>query len=115
MDTSLSDLFNGFFQQHPFLNRKGKFLFAVSGGIDSVVLCMLGKQAGMDFSIAHCNFQLRGEESERDENFVRELTKELNTVVHVKRFDVKAYADERKLSVQEAARLLRYEWFDSLR
>jgi tRNA(Ile)-lysidine synthase len=93
---------------------KDKLLVAVSGGVDSVVLCELCKQAGYDFSIAHCNFQLRGEESERDEQFVRALGKNYHVDVAVKRFDTEKYAAEKKISVQEAARELRYSWFAEL-
>lgn len=86
----------------------------MSGGVDSVVLCELCKKAGFDFNIAHCNFQLRGEESERDEKFVRGLGDRYNVEVKVRRFDTEQYAAENKLSIQEAARELRYEWFDKL-
>lgn len=89
-------------------------LLAVSGGIDSVVLCELCKQAGYDFEIAHCNFQLRGAESERDEKFVRELGEKYKVEVKVKEFNTETFAAEKKMSVQEAARVLRYEWFDEL-
>ncbi len=92
-----------------------KFLAAVSGGIDSVVLCELCKQVGLKFSIAHCNFQLRGEESERDEQFVRKLGEKHGVEVFVKKFDTEAFANEKKLSIQEAARELRYDWFVQLR
>lgn len=90
---------------------KDKLLLAVSGGIDSVVLCELCKQAGYDFAIAHCNFQLRGEESERDEEFVKKLGRKYGVEVLVKKFDTENYAAEKKLSIQEAARELRYNWF----
>jgi tRNA(Ile)-lysidine synthase len=93
---------------------KDKLLIAVSGGLDSVVLCELCKQAGYDFIIAHCNFKLRGEESERDEQFVRELGSKYGTEVLVKKFDTEEYAGENKLSTQEAARELRYNWFAEL-
>lgn len=93
---------------------KDKLLLAVSGGVDSVVLCELCKQAGYDFIIAHCNFQLRGEESERDEQFVKELGKKYGTEVLVKKFDTEKYATETKISIQEAARELRYAWFAEL-
>ncbi|MEO6540828.1 MAG: tRNA lysidine(34) synthetase TilS, partial [Ferruginibacter sp.] len=93
---------------------KDKLLLAVSGGVDSVVLCELCKQAGYDFVIAHCNFQLRGEESERDENFVRELGKKYEVEVLVKKFDTNKYAQENKLSIQVVARELRYAWFNEL-
>ena len=82
--------------------------------MDSVVLCELCKQAGYDFIIAHCNFQLRGEESERDEQFVKELGKKYGVEVLVKKFDTEKYAAENKISIQEAARELRYSWFAEL-
>ncbi len=91
-----------------------KLLLAVSGGVDSVVLCELCHQAGYNFTIAHCNFKLRGEESERDEQFVKELAKKYNTEVFLKRFDTEKYSTDNKLSTQEAARKLRYDWFAEL-
>ena len=93
---------------------KDKLLLAVSGGLDSIALCELCEQTGYDFIIAHCNFQLRGEESERDEKFVRELGKKYNKEVLVKRFDTEQFAKKNKLSIQEAARELRYHWFEEL-
>src|SRR4030095_1495142 len=93
---------------------KERLLLAVSGGIDSVVLCELCFQSGCDFIIAHCNFQLRGEESERDEKFVRALGKKYNKEVLVQRFDTEEFARKNKLSIQEAARELRYHWFEEL-
>ncbi len=100
-------------EQHLF-SAKDKLLLAVSGGVDSVVLCELCKQAGFDFIIAHCNFQLRGAESERDEQFVQQLGEKYGVEVKVKRFDTERYAADNKLSIQEAARALRYEWFEEL-
>lgn len=88
-----------------------KLLLAVSGGVDSVVLCELCKQAGYDFVIAHCNFQLRGEESERDEQFVRKLGEKYGVEVRVKQFDTAGYASANKRNIQVAARELRYNWF----
>jgi tRNA(Ile)-lysidine synthase len=101
-------------KQQNLFQTKDKLLLAVSGGVDSVVLCELCKQAGYDFTMAHCNFQLRGEESERDENFVRELGKKYGVEVLVKKFDTEKYATENKLSIQVAARELRYKWFYEL-
>ncbi len=89
-------------------------LLAVSGGADSVALCELCFQAGFTFEIAHCNFQLREEESERDEEFVRTLGEKYGTRVFVKKFDTKGYAEEKKNSIQVAARELRYAWFEEL-
>lgn len=89
-------------------------LLAVSGGIDSVVLCELCKQAGYSFTIAHCNFQLRGEESERDETFVQQLGNKYGVPVLIKKFDTETYALLHRQSIQEAARELRYTWFNEL-
>ncbi|WP_276391934.1 tRNA lysidine(34) synthetase TilS [Eudoraea chungangensis] len=88
-----------------------KFLVACSGGLDSVVLVNLLAKLKLDFIIAHCNFQLRGEESDLDEAFVQELGKTSKRKVLVKKFDTEAYASEQKLSIQLAARELRYHWF----
>jgi tRNA(Ile)-lysidine synthase len=102
-------------RQHRLLPGNRKFLLAVSGGIDSVVLCELSEQTGLQFAIAHCNFGLRGEESERDERFVQSLGEKYGVEVFVKRFDTTAFATEKKLSIQEAARDLRYAWFEEAR
>jgi tRNA(Ile)-lysidine synthase len=88
-----------------------EFLLAVSGGLDSVVLVDLIHRAGFQYHIAHGNFQLRGDESERDEKFVRSLGEKYGKEVLVKKFDTKAYASENKISIQEAARDIRYTWF----
>ncbi|HRH59960.1 MAG TPA: tRNA lysidine(34) synthetase TilS [Chitinophagaceae bacterium] len=102
-------------QQFPFLQpQQTKLLLAVSGGIDSVVMTDLFYNVGFDFIIAHCNFQLRSEESERDEQFVKTLQKQYSKEVHVKKFNTDEYAEKNKYSIQEAARALRYEWFEEL-
>ncbi len=101
-------------KQQNLFSPKDKLLLAVSGGIDSVVLCELCKQAGYDFIIAHCNFKLRGEESERDELFVRQLANKYGIEAIVQQFDTEKYAAENKLSTQQAARELRYNWFAEL-
>ena len=91
-----------------------RLLLAVSGGIDSVALCALAHLAGFDFRIAHCNFQLRGGESDRDEEFVRALAGSYGRQCIVRRFDTMEYARSRKTSVQVAARELRYAWFHEI-
>ena len=92
----------------------GTWLLAVSGGVDSVVLCDLVYKAGIDFVIAHCNFQLRDEESTKDENFVRNLGEKYGRQVLVKHFNTNAYAEQHKKSIQVAARELCYDWFNQL-
>jgi tRNA(Ile)-lysidine synthase len=99
--------------QHLF-SQGDTLLLAVSGGIDSVVLCELCKQAGYTFIIAHCNFKLRAAESERDAAFVEQLALSYGVPFLKKEFDTAAYAAGRKLSIQEAARELRYGWFAEL-
>ncbi len=97
----------------PFINGKS-ILLAISGGIDSVVAAHLLKKLAYNISLAHCNFQLRGEESDKDEEFVLGLGKELNIKTYITKFSTSEYATKQKTSTQIAARELRYQWFDSL-
>lgn len=94
--------------------KNDSLFLACSGGLDSVVLAHLLRKAKINFTILHCNFQLRGEESNRDELFVKQLATELNIPFHVKQFDAKKEMEIRKKGVQETARNLRYEWFDEV-
>ena len=99
--------------QFPFF-AEGKLLIAVSGGIDSVVLSHLIVKMKLDFALCHCNFQLRGQESEDDETFVKTLASEMGVPFFTTRFNTKTYADKQQLSIQVAARNLRYQWFYEL-
>ncbi|MBL0308434.1 MAG: tRNA lysidine(34) synthetase TilS [Bacteroidetes bacterium] len=112
---SLLQKFQEFNADNRMASRKKKTILAVSGGVDSVVMCDLFHQAEFPFVIAHCNFQLRGIESDEDESFVKRLAEKYSVVVFVKRFNTKEYSEENKLSIQLAARQLRYEWFEDLR
>jgi len=110
----LLEAFKDFVDKEALFSPKEKLLVAVSGGLDSVVLCELCHQAGYDFFIAHCNFQLRGEESLRDEQFVMSLVERYDKEVITGRFDTVQYAAAKKYSIQVAARELRYDWFRRL-
>jgi tRNA(Ile)-lysidine synthase len=90
---------------------ESKCILACSGGLDSVVLAHLFNVAGVDFDIAHCNFQLRGSESDGDEQFVRTLAISLTKKIHVTKFDTNSYVLNNKVNIQVAARELRYAWF----
>lgn len=92
-----------------------RILLAVSGGIDSMVMLHLFRNLGVSFGVAHCNFQLRGKESDEDEIFVRTSVEMMGVPFYVTRFDTDAYAEENHLSVQMAARELRYAWFENVR
>ena len=96
-------------------NKTSKLLVAFSGGVDSVVLADLLHKAGYQFELAHCNFQLRGNEANDDATFCENFAKSVNVPFHVTYFDTKAYVAEHKLSVQMAARELRYNWFKELK
>ena len=110
---SLVNSFNYFFGEHQFI-KSGKILLAVSGGIDSVVLAKLLKEFTLNFSIVHCNFQLRGKDSDEDEFFVENMATQYEVPFYIKKFDTISYAKERGISTQIAARELRYEWFEKL-
>ena len=108
---SLVERYIAFITQNHLFNKSDHLLIAVSGGADSVGLCELCHQGGYRFSIAHCNFQLRGEESNRDEAFVRSLSEKYNAPLYVKMVDTTTIAKDLKLSIQETARKVRYDWF----
>ena len=103
-----------FLTEYQLAESNEKLILAVSGGKDSVVMAHLFHQLDYTFAIAHCNFKLRAEDSDEDENFVEELAHKLNVPFYSQSFDTKTYAIENKLSIQMAARDLRYDWFDNL-
>ncbi|MEI6313175.1 MAG: tRNA lysidine(34) synthetase TilS [Bacteroidota bacterium] len=94
--------------------KKDKLLVAVSGGIDSIVLLHILHHLHYSIQVAHVNFQLRGEESNADESFVKQVCEKLQIPFHTKRVDVKTFALENKGSTQMLARQLRYDWFQEL-
>ncbi|WP_143962285.1 tRNA lysidine(34) synthetase TilS [Litoribacter populi] len=96
------------------LDSNKTYLVAISGGLDSVVLTYLMQLAQIKFILAHCNFGLRGNESDSDEQFVRGFADNLGKEIHVIRFETKEYASEKGVSTQMAARELRYAWFNVL-
>lgn len=104
-----------FIRQEHLLNEGDKLLVACSGGADSVALLSVLLALGYDCVAAHMNFSLRGDESERDETFVRQLCQRWQVPLHTKRVDTISYAKEHHLSIEMAARSLRYEWFETLR
>ena len=94
--------------------KKSSFLLAVSGGVDSMVLLNLFTVSNINFSVAHCNFSLRGEDSDEDEKFVKSICDKLGINFFVKKFNTIKTAFDEKISIQMAARELRYEWFNDL-
>ena len=106
--------FESFVSDNNLFSKDDRILIALSGGVDSVVLATLMHKANYNIALAHCNFHLRDEESNRDEAFVRSWAKENNVELFVKEFDTYGYMKENKISLEMAARDLRYEWFNSL-
>lgn len=109
------DHFIDYIRQHRLLKTGQRVLLAVSGGLDSMVMADLFKRSPYDFAIAHCNFQLRGDDSKLDEQTVRLLAEQYNTRMHCTRFDTKRFARQEKTSIQMAARTLRYKWLEETR
>src|SRR5690554_5991482 len=109
------DDFIKYIHEHQLFNPDDRVLLAVSGGIDSVAMLACFKEAGLcEFGVAHCNFGLRGADSDADEVFVKKLAKKAKAVFHSHAFDTEAFAAQEKISIQMAARELRYTWFEKL-
>ena len=100
--------------KHGLLDKSRPVLVAVSGGADSVALLDVLLRSGYKCVAAHCNFSLRGAESDRDEAFVRELCAQLNVPLEVQHFDTKGYAKDKHVGIEVAARELRYAWFEQV-
>ncbi len=107
--------FSTYIKKNRLFEVDDKLLVAVSGGVDSVCLLNMLIQCGYNVAVAHCNFQLRGAESDGDEAFVKQLADEKKLVFYSKRFNTQEYANEYGISIQMAARQLRYNWFDTIR
>ena len=104
-----------YIEKHKLLNSNDLYIIALSGGADSVALLLLLKNAHFNVHAAHCNFRLRGDESDRDEAFCVELCQRLGVELHRAHFDTREYAELHKVSIEMAARELRYKWFEQLR
>ena len=124
--------FKKYIERDNLIDKDDKILLALSGGVDSMVLARLliisqrdykstSQRVGMqsqsqcNLAFAHCNFHLRGEDSNRDERFVTDFARENNIPIYIKHFDTEAYAKENSLSIEMAARELRYNWFKELK
>lgn len=104
-----------FIERHQLLDAEKHYLVALSGGADSVCLLLLLKQLGYQIEAVHCNFLLRGDESYRDEDFVKTLCEKQGIELHTIHFDTNTYAETHKISIEMAARELRYRYFEQLR
>ncbi|MFD2289089.1 tRNA lysidine(34) synthetase TilS [Pedobacter petrophilus] len=107
--------FQDFIKKNELFTSGNKILLAVSGGKDSVLMMHLFKALGVNIGVAHCNFGLRLDEAQRDENFVRLLADAHDLPFYVTHFETKKYAAENKISTQMVARILRYAWFEEIR
>lgn len=106
---------SAYINKHKLLNANDLYIVALSGGADSVALLLLLKEGGFNVHAAHCNFLLRGSESDRDEAFCVDLCRQLGVELHRAHFATREYAEAHKVSVEMAARELRYSWFEQLR
>lgn len=112
---SLYDRFNSFYLQNGWQALSSPVLMAISGGVDSMVLAHLLLKMNIPIAAAHCNFHLRGSESDGDEALVRAFAEQHNFILHVHQVDTLAIAQEWKKGIEETARIVRYDWFHQLR
>ncbi len=106
--------FKSFTRKHQLCNDRDTILLSVSGGIDSMVMAHLFQQAGIPVAMAHCNFKLRGDESDENECFIKKYAEQNQLRLWVKSFETRTYAAKQKISIQMAARELRIQWFENL-
>lgn len=107
--------FTQYIADHHLFDSSGRILLAVSGGMDSMVMWHLFDQARYDYAVLHCNFQLRGEASDGDEQLVTQMAGDLGVKIYTRRFETREYAALKGISIEMAARELRYEWFEEIR
>jgi tRNA(Ile)-lysidine synthase len=107
--------FNSYYQNNKLFVATDKILLAISGGKDSITMLHFFKQHNLSFGVAHCNFQLRGADAVKDEQFVAQFCEENNITFHKIGFNTEEYASEKGISIQMAARELRYDWFEKIR
>ncbi len=108
------NLFKKYISQNNLTEPKEKVLLAISGGIDSITMLDLFSKTRINYAIAHCNFMLRGEESDKDEKLVQQLAKKYNVEIFINNCNANDYAKSKGLSIQESARELRYNWFEKV-
>jgi tRNA(Ile)-lysidine synthase len=108
------DKFRTFCRKQQLFSADEKILLAVSGGVDSMVMLHLLNEAKFNIAVAHCNFQLRGKESDGDESLVHRTAVELGIQYYSERFNTKAYSEDNGINIQQSARNLRYSWFEKL-
>ena len=106
--------FENFIRQNELFKPDDHILLSVSGGIDSMVMTRLFDRCGFTYAIAHCNFHLRGKESDGDALFVEKLSKKNKVKFYLENFDTKKYAEQHKISIQMAARQLRINWLENI-
>lgn len=112
---SMPERLMNFVAEHSLFGNGDRLLLAVSGGLDSSVLVHMFRRAGFDIQLMHVNFELRGDESERDEHFVAAMANHYGLPLYSKRANAHDYAEKYRCSIQEAAREIRYSWFEELR
>ncbi len=111
----MTEQFEQYRIQKKLFTESDRIVLALSGGIDSVVMLHIFSRLSLNIAAAHCNFNLRGDESDADEIFVKELCRKKNVRLYTTKFDTREYAKKKRISIQMAARELRYEWFEKIR